>query len=352
MCSEEPKRRDRRMVLSWPSRRNASENPFQELLTDGLIAEGWDVREFSLLRALTTPRAIWHWHWVDGQLTGREGSSALLRYALLRGLLMWARLLGCKLVVTAHNLGPHDIPKNGLVARWLTALDAATAAVHYLSESSRAEVATARPGLASKPYVVTRHGHYRPVLPTPLPDKLEARAELGVTADARVLVTFGKLRRYKGPLQLLELFGEADLPGVHLIVAGQPESGEVADRLEAWPSSENLTLITGLLSQRDLAVTVCAADVVLLPYRNVLNSGSALFALSAHRPLVAPSIGSLLELRTQVTEGWMTTYDGELDYEVLKAAAHVALPVGELDLADFDWSIVAQLLGSLYERLS
>lgn len=341
----------KRVVLAWPARKNAAENPFQQLMSDAMAASGWDVREFTVARALTVRRAIWHWHWVDSQLSGQRRVADLFRFVLLRALLLWGRLLGCHLVVTAHNLGPHDIAVDGLVSRWIRSLDSATAAVHYLSESSRAQIGAARPALAGKPYVVTRHGHYRSILPVPLPDKLSAREKLGISGSAKVFVTFGKLRRYKGPVQLLETFVGAELEGVHLIVAGQPETGEVAERLRAWPDTDGLTLIMGLLSHEDLATTVCAADIVLLPYRNILNSGSAIFALSVDRPVVAPAIGSLLELRDQVGEKWMSTYDGDLTDDVLACAARLEPPEESIDLSEFDWAIVAQRLGELYEGL-
>src|SRR3546814_10110494 len=54
------------------------------------------------------------------------------------------------------------------------------------------------------------------------------------------------------------------------------------------------------------------ADAVVLPYRDIVNSGSALLALSRFRPVIAPRLGSLIELQGQVGEDWLWLYDGPL----------------------------------------
>jgi beta-1,4-mannosyltransferase len=56
---------------------------------------------------------------------------------------------------------------------------------------------------------------------------------------------------------------------------------------------------------------------VVLPYRNILNSSAAIFALSRNRPVLAPNIGSLPELRETVGSDWIYLYHGEFNRCVL-----------------------------------
>jgi beta-1,4-mannosyltransferase len=39
-----------------------------------------------------------------------------------------------------------------------------------------------------------------------------------------------------------------------------------------------------------------AADLIALPYKEILNSGSAILALSFDRPILVPAAGALAEL--------------------------------------------------------
>jgi glycosyltransferase involved in cell wall biosynthesis len=70
-----------------------------------------------------------------------------------------------------------------------------------------------------------------------------------------------------------------------------------------------------------LATWLRAADVVVLPYSRIQNSGSAILALSADRPVVVPAIGAMTELRQQVGSNWVYTFEGDLTAEVLDDVA-------------------------------
>src|SRR5439155_7733548 len=71
-----------------------------------------------------------------------------------------------------------------------------------------------------------------------------------------------------------------------------------------------------------------AADLVVQPYREILNSGTALLALSFDRPVLVPRHGAGVDLATEFGLPWVTTYEGELDPDTLRRAlaAASALP--------------------------
>ena len=49
------------------------------------------------------------------------------------------------------------------------------------------------------------------------------------------------------------------------------------------------------LPEEELSRTLRAADAVVLPFRDILTSGSAILALSHGRPVIAPAMGCLPE---------------------------------------------------------
>ena len=105
----------------------------------------------------------------------------------------------------------------------------------------------------------------------------------------------------------------------------------------------------------DIAEWLAAADLVVLPYRAIENSGTALLALSADRPIVVPDAGAMRTLQRQVGEEWVHTYSGEFTDDVLAAALewHSARPaVGRPDLDEFDWRRIAERTAAVYRMVS
>jgi beta-1,4-mannosyltransferase len=91
-----------------------------------------------------------------------------------------------------------------------------------------------------------------------------------------------------------------------------------------------------------------------LPYRSVLNSGAMLFALSRNRPVLAPNIGSLPELRETVGPDWVYLYEGEFNQSVLNDFIAWMRKTKRGDMAPLDyysWSRIGQELGKFIESL-
>ena len=93
-----------------------------------------------------------------------------------------------------------------------------------------------------------------------------------------------------------------------------------------------------------LAAEISAAQVVVLPYRHLHNSGVALLALSLDRPVLVPAGDTATELAAEVGSPWVPTFSGVVGAADLAAAlAHTTaadLP-GRPDLSARDWSVVA-----------
>ena len=108
------------------------------------------------------------------------------------------------------------------------------------------------------------------------------------------------------------------------------------------------------LSDAELETAVDDAHAVVLPYRRILNSGAALYAMSRNRMLLAPRQGSLPELQTVVGEQWVHLYDEALTVTALRAfvAAVRAGPDGATaDLSAFEWGGIAEKIQSLLRAL-
>ena len=95
-----------------------------------------------------------------------------------------------------------------------------------------------------------------------------------------------------------------------------------------------------------LAREVSAAELVVLPYRQMHNSGTLLLALSLARPVLAPWSESNAAIAEEVGPGWVFLYKSDFDAELLtgaldkvRAASRSQVP----DLSQRDWSRIGQL---------
>jgi glycosyltransferase involved in cell wall biosynthesis len=93
-----------------------------------------------------------------------------------------------------------------------------------------------------------------------------------------------------------------------------------------------------------------AADLVVLPFRDITNSGSALLALSFDRPVLVPALGAMGELQALAGADWVRTYDEDLTPDLLARALDWAVrrPPGAPRLDALEWPEIARQTLSVY----
>lgn len=293
-------------VAHFPSLRSLSANPYWLLLGEGLRRQGWVVDDDAAplfgarwLRANRGCVDVLHFHYVQ-QLYGYETIHARLRWVLrLARNFLLARLWGYRTVFTLHDLTPSYALKPG----WVDYLGY-LAAVHLChSVIVHCEVARSavhrRFGRRRGVYIVN-HPHYADIYPNTI-SHAEARQRLGLAPDSLVYLFFGGLRPNKGLNALCDAFAQLDDPSARLLIAGAPshDKGHMAALRHAASQDARIALREGFVPNEDVQVYMNAADVVVLPFAQILTSSSATLALSLGKPVVAPAMGCLPELISQ-----------------------------------------------------
>jgi beta-1,4-mannosyltransferase len=288
-------------------------NPYQRLLADGLAPLGIQVR---MARApgrdplpIARPWLRWrpdvlHLHWTHPYL-GSTDTPGPLASARFLGQLALVKGLGTRLVWTIHNLGGHEGSRSpaemalhrrlfrladGVICHCEAAVDA-TVEAYDLRASDRRRLH------------VIPHGNYVGAYPEPLPRE-RARGGLDLPQDARVLLFLGALREYKGVLELVRAVRALPDPDVHLVVAGSPRARSAGPDLTgplttAAAGDPRIHLRLDFVPDREVSALLSAADAVVVPFRDVLTSGSVILAMSFGRAVVAPALGCLPELCDQ-----------------------------------------------------
>jgi beta-1,4-mannosyltransferase len=324
---------------------NDPSNSFVRLFSSAIARQGYIIRDFDWndIAGGGASAAILHWPY---ELLGLGGLQGVRRYLALSRRLAIARRAGTRIIWVAHNAKPHD---GGWVAmllmrRFIRSIDG----ILHLSHHSRELMDSLYHPPASVVQAETVHGHYLDVMETP---------PCGIApVEAQVrLAYFGQIRRYKN-VELLARLVEV-MPGVSLAVSGRRSHADIAAKIEAIAASAPNILLdmrSEPLPDADIERVVDEAHGVILPYRAILNSGAAIFALSRGRPVLAPRTGSLPELQQLVGADWVQLYDGEIDEAVLTHFTHWLrdrAPALPLDLSALSWDRVGKDIAGLLDQV-
>jgi glycosyltransferase involved in cell wall biosynthesis len=342
-------------VLAWPAFDNKTGNPYTRLLYEAVEAEGdVSVREFTPRAAMRGDHDVWHVHWPDDFLSYASPLTATAYVAAELALMALARQRGTRLVWTIHDLGPHESPHPWLERLFWPLFLPMVDGYITLSEHAREAALRRFPRLSMVPGAVVPHGHYRPAYPDPVPAET-ARRRLGLSADAPVIAYVGRIRPYKNVDRLIEAFGALDRPDARLLVTGNPANRAVEDTVRrAARSDDRVRLDLRFVPTDEMPDVLGAADLVALPYEDIMHSGSALLALSFDRPVLVPAAGAMHELQDDVGADWVQTYEGALTATVLDAALTAAREADRAARAPLDhraWGALARQTAALYERV-
>ena len=137
----------------------------------------------------------------------------------------------------------------------------------------------------------------------------EAKRRLGLKDDEKAILFFGRIRPYKGIEYLLDAFRllPADEQAKYrLIVAGEPKKGsedylrQIRESVQRDFKEGQVILRIEFLPDEEMEVYLKGADVLVLPYKEIFQSGVLFLAYSFGLPVVATDVGSF---REEIVEG-------------------------------------------------
>lgn len=281
----------------------STSNPYIVMLDRALAATpDLEHLHFDWRRSILGRYDAIHFHWPEAKLGGSTKLKALGKQALFAALLVRLRFSRIAVVRTVHNIElPQDISR--LERALIEALDRRTTLRIAINETT--------PLPPGAPSATILHGHYR--------DWFEEYPKGPATPGRFGYV--GLIRRYKGVEQLVAAYAAARTadPALSLTVGGKPSSAELASTIEALAAGvQGADLELHFLSDAELVSIVSAAELVVLPYRFMHNSGGTLAALSLDRPVLIPQNEANTALAEEVGPGWVHTYADELDADDLR----------------------------------
>jgi glycosyltransferase involved in cell wall biosynthesis len=163
-----------------------------------------------------------------------------------------------------------------------------------MSEKVRKDLAS----LTTKPSIVSVHPLYDSY--SPPRSKSEARTNLDLPLDQKIILFFGFIRDYKGLDLLLEAMSSTEIKAqnIKLVVAGEFYANR--EKYESMVSSlrieDQLYWHTDFIPDAKIADYFSAADAVVLPYKASTQSGVTQIAFYYDLPIIATNVGGIKEM--------------------------------------------------------
>ncbi|HEX7802844.1 MAG TPA: GDP-mannose--glycolipid 4-beta-D-mannosyltransferase [Pseudoxanthomonas sp.] len=287
------------IVLQSTGKPDDTTNPYLVQLLRAL-PENVEVRYFSVRAALFSRYDLFHVHWPEYLVRHRTPATTLAKQACAFLLLLRLWLTRVPVVRTLHNVRPHE--QGGTVERLLLRwLDHLTTRKIKINAAERGDDATAD---------IILHGHYRDWF---------AMQQVPPSVQGRLLC-FGLIRPYKGVETLLAAFRDLPDLAATLRIVGNPVGPAMRQVVEdACTEDSRASARLEYVRDEILAQEIGEAQCVVLPYRDMQNSGALLLALSLARPVLVPRSDANAALAAEVGEEWVRLYDGALNAEIIAA---------------------------------
>jgi glycosyltransferase involved in cell wall biosynthesis len=341
-------------IVACPAFKNRQINPYNFLLYSQITDFGERVIEHSEKSNETEHCDVFHFHWPEAFLNKKSRFRALK--SISRTFIMFFKMQrrGVKIFWTIHNLKPHEQRYPFLQRLYWRGMTKRLDGVIALSEGGLQLARQQMPAIVNIPSFVIPHGHYRDVYPRTI-TRSAAREKLGISQSTRVIASVGQLRPYKNIPELIRVFRDMDDQGTILLICGNPVGREIEKTIRSAAGKDpRIRLFLEWVNDVDLQAYCCSADLLVFPYRDILNSGSALLALSFDRPILVPRLGAMADLQKAVGADWVRTYEGDLSTATLGEAMDWAVNENREEhapLDDLDWSSIARQTIAAYRTV-
>jgi D-inositol-3-phosphate glycosyltransferase len=218
-------------------------------------------------------------------------------------LMFYYKLLGKKVALTVHNVNQaRRDGKDSLLNRVTLRIQYRFTDHMFVHTRKMKDELVNDFGVPEKAVTVIRHPINNAFPDTDL-IPAEAKRQLGLGDAEKAILFFGKIKPYKGLEHLLAAFQQLVTgdPSYRLIIAGevQKEHGKYMEEIQRLITRDfapgQIILKIQFIPDAEMEVYLKAADVLVLPYNEIFQSGVLFLAYSFGLPVVATDVGSFRE---------------------------------------------------------
>ena len=283
-------------------------------------------------------------------------------------LMLYYRLLGKKIVFTAHNV---NAGKRDLNDSWLNRLslkiqyewcDQIFVHTHRMKSELVADFRIPEEKVSVIPFGINN------TVPNTSLSSAEAKRQLGVESSDKTLLFFGNIAPYKGLEYLVAAFAELLKKDrtYRLLIVGSPKGStaywdQIQQTISRSGVENRVVAKIEYVSDEATELYFKAADVSVLPYAHVFQSGVLFLGYSFGLPAIAAGVGNLKEEIVEGETGFVfksrDSFDlaGKIDKyfksELFSNLGTRRLQITEYANERYSWSKVAAITTAVYSRL-
>jgi D-inositol-3-phosphate glycosyltransferase len=222
-------------------------------------------------------------------------------------LTLFYKFLGKRIVLTAHNVNVAKRDSKDTLLNRLTLRIQYWLADHIFvhSEKMKQEL--------TQDFAV--HGSRVTIIPFGINNSVpntalspgEARQRLGIRESERTILFFGNIAPYKGLDYLVTAFKKVSIrrKEYRLIIAGRPKNCEsywsaIQEGISEDVQQGRVLLRADFIPDEETEIYFKAADVLVLPYRHIYQSGVLFLGYNFGLPVLVANVGSL---KDEIVEG-------------------------------------------------
>jgi glycosyltransferase involved in cell wall biosynthesis len=217
-------------------------------------------------------------------------------------LMLYYKLLGKKLLLTAHNVNTRNRDSNDTWLNRVSLKIQYKLSNHIFVHTDKMKIQLASEfGIPKARVTVVPFGINNTVPDTRL-TTIEAKRLLGLSENDKILLFFGNIAPYKGLEYLVAAFGELlkKDKSYRLLMVGRPKGAErywiqIRRAINDRRIHDRIIERSEYIPDEEAELYFKAADVLVLPYTRVFQSGVLFLGYSFGLPVIASDVGSLKE---------------------------------------------------------
>jgi glycosyltransferase involved in cell wall biosynthesis len=196
----------------------------------------------------------------------------------------------------------------------------------------------------------------------------EARQRLGIPNGKKTILFFGNIAPYKGLEYLVTAFQQISErhADYHLIIAGRPKNCEsywatLREALREDVRQGRVLVRADFIPDEETEIYFKAADVLVLPYRHIYQSGVLFLGYSFGLPVLASDVGSLKDEIVEGKTGFVFRPEDALDLAAsleryFGSNLYIDLTRRRQEIQDYatarySWDVVGQVTMRVYASM-
>lgn len=217
-----------------------------------------------------------------------------------------ARLFGLRVVTTVHDVEAFKPGGKSPLLQQIAYGLCSRLVVHNIVSHDEL---IARCGVNESMVRVVPHGSYLGLVPSAI-DRRIAREKLSLPQDEHIVLFFGQIKDVKGLDLLIEAFARMRerVGPARLVIAGKVWKADFThyqELIDRYALADATSLHIHYIPDDEIAAYYGAADIVVLPYRKIYQSGVLLMAMSYGIPVLASDLPGMREVISDGKNGFL-----------------------------------------------